>query len=231
MIKGFSLVEVLVVLTLTLIIVSMIVSNVMETNRCGQKIINNQQRLESIFHTVDTIKSDLTRCGMRLQEAADTFGFSTFEYTDQSLRVLYGVAEEVLLEKGFPGESAITINRNDYFSSRKEILIYDSDRECYEFNLINKYEGDRLLLTYELQNDYSMNSTVVVLKEVQYKIYEDQNILKRKVNRGYFQPMIEEVTDFNVTYYPESVSVLYRIEVNKKEQVRGYIFLVNMVEK
>lgn len=231
MIKGFSLVEVLVVLTLTLIIVSMIVSNVMETNRCGQKIIDNQQRLESIFHTVDTIKSDLTRCGMRLQEAADTFGFSTFEYTDQSLRVLYGVAEEVLLEKGFPGESAITINRNDYFSSRKEILIYDSDRECYEFNLINKYDGDRLLLTYELQNDYSINSTAVVLKEVQYKIYEDQNILKRKVNRGYFQPMIEEVTDFNVTYYPESVSVLYRIEVNKKEQVRGYIFLVNMVEK
>jgi len=231
MIKGFSLVEVLVVLALTLIIVSVIVSNVMESSRCGQKIINNQQRLESIFHTVDTIKSDLTKCGMRLQEAADTFGFTTFEHTDQSLRVLYGVAEEVLLEKGFSGESAITVNRNDYFSSRKEILIYDSDRECYEFNLINKYEGDRLLLTYELQNDYSMNSTAVVLKEVQYKIYEDQNTLKRKVNRGYFQPLIEEVTDFNVTYYPESVSVLYRIEVNKKEQVRGYIFLVNMVEK
>lgn len=231
MIKGFSLLEVLVVLALTLVLVSMIVSNVMESNRCSQKIISNQQRLESIFHTVDTIKTDLTSCGMRLQEAADTFGFTTFEHTDQSLRVLYGVGEEVLLEDGFLGENAITINRNDYFSKRKEILIYDRERECYEFNLINKYEGNRLLLSYDLQNDYSLNSTAVVLKEVQYKIYEDQNTLKRKVNRGYFQPMIEEVTDFNLTYYPESVSVLYRIEINNKEQVRGYIFLVNMVGK
>lgn len=231
MIKGFSIVEVLVVLALTLVLVSMIVSNVMESNRCTQKIIDNQQRLESIFHTVDTLKSDLTNCGMRLQEASDTFGFATFEHTDQSLRVLYGVGEEALLEGGFQGEVAITINRNEFFSRRKEVLIYDKERGCYEFNRIDKYEGDRLLLYYELQNDYSEYSTVVVLKEVQYKIYEDQKSLKRKVNRGYFQPMIEEVTDFNITYYPESVSVLYRIEINNKEQVRGYIFLVNLVEK
>ncbi len=231
MIKGFSLVEVLVVLALTLGVVSVVVSNVVETNRCGEKLIGNQQRLESIFHTVDTLNSDLTKCGMRLQEAADVFGFSTFEHTEQSLRVLYGVGEEVLLEDGFQGESAVTINRSEYFSKRKEILIYDREQRCYEFNMIVKYSEDRLLLSYELENDYSKNSVVVVLKEVQYKIYGEQKALKRKVNRGYFQPLIEEVTDFDITYYPESVSVLYRIEVNNKEQVRGYIFLVNMVER
>ena len=36
------------------------------------------------------------------------------------------------------------------------------------------------------------------------------------------------VTDFSVTYFPESNSVLYRIELDGKEQIRGYIFLMNM---
>jgi hypothetical protein len=66
---------------------------------------------------------------------------------------------------------------------------------------------------------------------VEYKIYPSQSALKRKVNSGYFQPMLEKVTDFNVTYFPEAISVLYRIEIDKKEQIRGYIFLVNMVAK
>jgi hypothetical protein len=69
------------------------------------------------------------------------------------------------------------------------------------------------------------------LKEVEYKHYAEQNILKRKVNKGYFQPLIEGVTDFYVKFFPESCSVLYRIEVNKKEQIRGYIFLTNMVKR
>jgi type II secretory pathway component PulJ len=231
MIKGFTLVEVLVVSALTFVLISMIVSNVTETNRCSQKIIGNQQRMEAIFHTVDAIRSDLSRCGMRLREASETFGFATFENTGQSFRVLFGVGEEMLLDDCWLEETAINVNRNDYFSKGKEIMIYDRERRCFEFNKISGRSGDWLLLSNELQNNYSKNSMIVALKEVEYRIYEKENVLKRKVNRGYFQPLIEGVTDFNISYFPESDSVLYRLEVNHKEQVRGYIFLTNQVEK
>ena len=40
--------------------------------------------------------------------------------------------------------------------------------------------------------------------------------------------MILDVTDFMVQYFPEANSVLYRIELDGKEQIRGYIFLMNM---
>ena len=196
----------------------------------GNNLFSNKncKMLESIYNTVDTLKSDLTNCGMRLTEASEIFGFTTFEYTAQSLRILYGVEDDVLLESGFQGENAISINSNEFFSRQKEILLYNREHGCYEFNRIDKYEEDRLLLDFELQNDYPNNSTVVVLEEVQYKVYEDQRTLKRKVNRGYFQPLIKEVTDLNITYYPESISILYRIEINGKMQIRGYHFLVNM---
>jgi prepilin-type N-terminal cleavage/methylation domain-containing protein len=231
MIKGFSLVEVLVVLALTSILIPMVIGNVTASSRCSHKIIDSQKRMESIFHTVDAIKSDLTKCGMRLQEAANTFGFPMFEHTTSSIKVLYGVGEETLTAECKEGEMQISVNRNDFFSKRKGILIYDTEMGCYEFNIIKKWDGDHLVLSRDLQNDYSENATAVVVKQVEYKIYPNQSALKRKVNSGYFQPMLEKVTDFNVTYFPEAISVLYRIEIDKKEQIRGYIFLVNMVAK
>lgn len=40
--------------------------------------------------------------------------------------------------------------------------------------------------------------------------------------------MILDVTDFKVTFFPEAKSVLYRIKLDGKEQIRGYIFLQNL---
>jgi len=231
MIKGFSLVEMLVVLALTCMLSTMVISHVIGANRCSQKIINNQQRMEAIFNTVDSIRSDLTKCGMKLREASNRFGIPLFEYSTQSFKVLYGTGEEPLLADCWKGAKEILINRNDFFSKQKEILIYDTERGNYEFNVISGVSGNRLLLAYNLQDDYGKNSMAVVLKYVEYKIYPTEKVLKRKVNNGYFQPLLEEVTDFYVKFYPESIAVLYRFEINKKEQLRGYIFLSQMVEK
>lgn len=231
MIKGFSLVEMLVVLALLCMLSTMVISHMVGANRCSQKIINNQQRMEAIFHTVDSIRSDLTKCGMKLREASNRFGIPLFEHSTQSFKVLYGTGEEPLLADCWKGAKEILINRNDFFSKQKEIIIYDAERGNYEFNLISGVSGNRLLLTYNLQNDYGQNSMAVVLKYVEYKIYPAEKVLKRKVNNGYFQPLLEEVTDFYVKFYPESIAVLYRFEINKKEQLRGYIFLSQMVEK
>jgi len=52
--------------------------------------------LEAIFHTVDTIKSDLNKCGMRLQEARQFCGISPFTSTSSSFTCTYGIAGENL---------------------------------------------------------------------------------------------------------------------------------------
>ena len=70
---------------------------------------------------------------------------------------------------------------------------------------------------------------VVPLKKVEYKFYPAQRVLKRKADKWNFKPLLKEVSDFYVTYFPDANSVLYRIEVNKKEHIRGYIFLLNLV--
>jgi len=92
------------------------------------KITNSQERLEATFRTVDTIKSDLNKCGMRLQEARQLCAVNPFFSAAGSFTCTYGLADEQLLE---------------------------------------------------------------------------------------------EVSDFYVTYFPDANSVLYRIEVNSREQIRG----------
>ena len=78
MIKGFGILEMLVALSLGLGILTVIIAHSAESARVAKKITGNQERLEAIFHTVDTIKSDLNKCGMRLQEARQFFDIPPF---------------------------------------------------------------------------------------------------------------------------------------------------------
>lgn len=231
MIKGFSLIEVFVTLSLSLVILSIVLYNVAESTKISKKITGNQQVMESIFHTIDSLRSDLTKCGMRLQEAGKCFDLSLFEHSGAAFKVMYGLQNETLKAEAQKGETIVFIDSNDYFKKKKRVLIYNIENKTFEFNEILKVSGDTLELAFSLKNDYRENTCIVALKQVEYKLYEKENVLKRKLDRGYFQPVVENVSDFAVTFFPDANSVLYRVEVNKREQIRGYIFLTNMVQK
>ena len=227
--NGFSILELIIALALTLTILSIVITNVSETSIISKKITSKQDILESVFHTVDTIKTDLTKCGMRLQEASKCFNFPLFEHSEKSFKVIYGISSEIFKTDYFKGEKIIDVNKNECFRKGKPVLVYNIDNDVFEFNEVKKLENGKIILLKNLENDYLKNSIIVVLKQVNYKLYSKQNVLKRKTGKGYFQPLIENVTDFYIKLFPESNSVLYRIEVNNQEQIRGYIFLINTV--
>ncbi|MCJ7483481.1 MAG: hypothetical protein MUO31_11000 [Thermodesulfovibrionales bacterium] len=62
----------------------------------SKKINGNQERLEAIFHTVDTIKSDLSKCGMRLQACREFSGITPFATTNGSFTGTYGLPAGLL---------------------------------------------------------------------------------------------------------------------------------------
>ena len=193
-----------------------------------KKVINSQERLEAIFHTVDTIKSDLNKCGMRLQEARQLGAIKPFTSAAGTFITIHGIVDETLLETMVREQQNLNVAANEFFKPDREILIYDLSSQAWEMNEI-KSMADATLVLNPLQNDYPFNSMVVALKKVEYKFCPAQRVLKRKADKGSFQPLLEDVSDFYVTYFPDANSALYRIEVNKKEQIRGYIFLLNLV--
>lgn len=229
MIRGFGILEMLVALSLGLGVLTVIIAHSTDSARVERKVSGNQQRLEAIFHAVDTIKSDLNRCGMRLQEAQPFCGIQPFSSAAGTFTCWYGIADEPLLEGALRGQQALKVAAGESFKKDKPVLVYDAACQSWEVNEIGYRLDGALVLKTPLQNDFVMNSTVVALKKVEYRYYPAQHVLKRKADDGNFQPLLEEVSDFYVTFFPDAHSVLYRIEVNKKEQVRGYIFLLNLV--
>lgn len=184
----------------------------------SKKIAGNKERLEAIFHTVDTIKSDLNKCGMLLQEARHICAISPFTSAPGTFTCTFGIADELLLENTVKGQQNIKLAANDFFKKDRAVLIYDLISKAWEINEIKSRLDGSLVLRNTLQNEYPLNSMVVALKKVEYKFYPGQRTLKRKADKGSFQPLLEDVSDFYVTYFPDANSVLYRIEINKKEQ-------------
>ncbi|MEN8223054.1 MAG: hypothetical protein ABFR36_07320 [Acidobacteriota bacterium] len=225
--NGFSIMEILIVITISFAIFGIVMSNITEGIAVSRKITTRQQVLESLFFTVDTIKNDLTKCGMRLQEAAELFDIPLFSNTQSGFKVIYGLASDELMENCYKGDNRIEVTGNDFVKKGRKILVYDAVSKRHEFIRIKKVDGNSLLLDSPMRSDHLKHSVIIPLKEIEMKLYKKERTIKRKVDRGYFQPVIEGVTDFYISFFDDSNSVLYRLEIDGKEQVRGYIFLSN----
>ena len=228
---GFSIIEMIIVLTLSLGVLAMVLGNVVSSTQQTKKILTNQEVLESIFHTVDTMKSDLTKCGMRLQQANEFFKLELIKAEDSWFRVMYGLGSGTLKEPAYTGDTTIRVAGDDYSRSKRKLILYNIIDNVYQFNEIANVSGNVITLAEALTVDFDTNTVMIIIQEVEYKLYEKQACLKRKTGKSYFQPLVENVTDFYIKYFPDSYSILYRLEVNRKEQIRGYIFLTNMVNE
>lgn len=229
--SGFSLIETIVVMTLSLGVLAMVLGNIATSTHHSKRILTNQEILESIFHTVDTMKSDLTKCGMRLQQANEYFKLNLIQVDEAWFKVIYGLGGGTLKEPAYTGDTTVRLAGDDYSRSKRRVILYNIRDNIYQFNDITDVSGDTISLAQELTADFDTHSIIVILQEVEYKLYPKEGCLKRKTGRSYFQPMVENVTDFYVKHFPDSCSVLYRLEVNHKEQIRGYIFLTNLVNE
>jgi type II secretory pathway pseudopilin PulG len=231
MIKGFTILEVLISLTLTLTIFSIVLTNVNHSVKSSKRINDHQNTLEAVFFTVDRLKEDLIRCGMRLQDISLSLPLDLLVHTRKSLKIKYGKAVTRLKYGVEKNQRELRVENLLGFSKNKQVLIFNHSLEKFEFFKISAIRDSAIHLNQGLKNDYDNNSTMILIKTIEYKFYNKQKVLKRKIDNGYFQPLIEQVTDFFISYYPDTCSILYRLEINKKEQVQGYIFLNNMVGK
>lgn len=231
MIKGFSLIELLLALTLCLTVLSLVVVSMGQSVRLGKEITSRQNGLEALFYTVDRLKEDLVKCGMRFQELRSVWQVPVIENTAHSIALTYGNVSTYLRQTARAGEDWIMVRDHIGFKKNKMVVIYDPTFKSHEFYKIRNLKKGLVYLDGNLINSYPVNSVVILIRNITYRFFPKEQVLKRKVDSGYFQPLVEKVTDFHVSFFPANPAVLYRLEINKREQVQGYIFLPNMVMK
>lgn len=229
MASGFSIVEFMVAMTITLLLLTLIVSQASLLGQRSPRIIDSQERLEALFNTVDFFKSDISSCGKRLQEAQLFMPCLCCETAPHKLTVRFGTASETL-KGGVPARSQfVAVDSSEQFISGKEILLYDPSAQISEWARIKDRQKNGLTLVQATERDYSAGSRLIVVKTVTYQHDHSAQILRRKVDRSPAQPMLEGVKDFYFSYFSDQASMLYQIELISGEQVRGYIALSNLV--
>jgi hypothetical protein len=204
---------------------------IIATNNTTKKVTSSQERLEAIFNSVDSIKADLNKCGMRLQEAKGKFNIPCFVNSKDSFEATYGLADLMTSSEGIKGRTEIDIpaEESHHFAKNQRILLYNAEQGRSEINSTIRCENGTLYLQNELANYYACNSIIIILRTAKY-FYDSKRLsLKRRVDGGKYAELMGGVSDFYVAHFPDANSVLYRIEVEKKEQIRGYIFMLNNV--
>jgi prepilin-type N-terminal cleavage/methylation domain-containing protein len=228
--EGFSLLEFMVAMTISLMLLTLIVGQASLLGQRSPKIIEKQDRLEALFNTVDFFKSDMNACGQRLQEAQAFLNTLCLDTLPHRLTLRLGVASETITEMLPAREQTLRLTTPDEFSSGREVLIYDPASKIFEWARIREKRKDTLQMEVPLKQDYLPGSRLVAIKTIAYQHDVEKQTLSRKVDRAPFQPMLEQVKDFYFTFFPESTSMLYQIALSTGEQVRGYISLINLVK-
>lgn len=195
-------------------------------------ILSNENSIK-IFKNVEKIRYDLTHCAKLLIDISHFLDFPFLQYNDYSFKVVYGIQSETINTDSLKGSNTLILKNavNKFFKKGKSLLIYDEGKKIFQLNSIKSVDENRLTLDENLTDDFPESSGIIVLKEVECKYFPEKNALKRKVNNGAYLHFFEEVTEFFFKFFPESCSVLYRIELKKTEQIRGHVFLTNMGAK
>lgn len=228
--NGFSLLEFMVAMTITLMLLTLIVGQTSLIGQRSVRIISSQERIEALFNTVDFFKSDVGACGKRLQEAQLLIPSLCYQTAPHQLTVRQGSACETLSDAVPAGSPCLYIQAVESYSSGKDLLIYDPATASSEWLRIKEKNRHMLLFESALKNDYGAGSRLIVIKTTSYQHDPGKQTLSRKVDRSPAQPMLEEVKDFYFSIYPEQASLLYQLELCSGEQVRGYISLNNLVQ-
>ncbi len=228
--RGFGIIELLVALTMGLCLLGMVVGGAGASGRSLRRLTQSQDRLESIFHTVDTIKSDLCKCGMRLQEAARGFGLQAFSCSSTGFQLQYGSHSQCLLADASRGDREVRVEAAGLFPRGRSVLLYNVDSHACSWNEAAAAAAGMLQLSAPLGTDFQAGSELVAVRRVEYRWDSASGTLRRRSDRGGFQPLLDDVTDFYVAYFADAHAVLYRLEIGRREQVRGYLFLTNLVE-
>ena len=185
-------------------------------------------KIDNIFKTVDWIKRDVSNCGRGFRPLKKHFPISTFEHSESSFKAISVIRIYKTNKPVKSGENGIGVNGFGYLLPGRRVLIYNLKDGIYEFNEIKEVKNvnDGYLLSEPLKNDYPTGSNLATIREVQYRFFDDEKVLKRKFDWGDFVPMLENVDDFFIKYFPESESVLYQIE-GEGDSVRGYVYLTH----
>ncbi len=187
--RGFTLLECLIALALSLLVVCAALECFAAAGKRFFALKEEEERRQDAMAALDRVRIDVVRAGQGLAVPV-------------SLGLLEAVTEEtdglsVVLEEGSyalasgvaAGTTLIPLARTTGLASGREVCIYEGMRG--EVALVTAVAAGNVTISAPLLFGYGPSASVVLLEKVRFTFDAAQPVLRRKVNAGGAQPLLE----------------------------------------
>lgn len=227
--KGFSLIESLISLSVSLIIFISAFEFFGVSRNVFLSLNKEEKAEEAATFSLDKMRIDILEAGLGLIQPIKSGLLEGLTVTDSTLTILCKEIEIPLNQDLTSGQTRISLSRSYKIKRGQQICVLDSQKG--EVKSISSADKKSIILASSLEKSYSKEeSSLVLIRSISYFLDEKTKILRRKVNNSPSQPLLEDVTQFNF-YYNESsnlVRLRFILESNKEKPYEMSIFPKNM---
>ncbi len=217
--RGFSLVEILLVLGLSLLVFLAAFEFFGITRSLFYKLKEAEENNLAIQAALDKLRIDLLRAGFGL-ELAIRAGAVEGIAAGGSLVILSQEAEYSLAEDCSSGEKRVTLEKTSGLGAGGRVCL--ADEEKAERHTIAALEGSTIVLSEPLENSYAgAIARLHLLEEVSYFLDARTSVLRRKVNASPAQPLFDNAGLFKFSYLKEENLVRVKL-ADKKNMERAH---------
>lgn len=211
--KGFSLLETLISLTLSLFILLFTSIFVNSVKKESLKAVKEMEDLQELFSGIDRISFEIKRCGLGLTSFWESENFKILSISNDTISLRRCGGYTLLKEKAHQGEKNIHVEDPSLLKEGREVLITDLIK--FEKNKILKIDKNAIILSDNLKNDYLEDSKIILINLVSFKYDKNKKILRMFQNSGSYQPFIENVESFSII--KDGNSIILNLLFNRKE--------------
>jgi hypothetical protein len=227
--SGFSLIESLLSLSFFLIILVASLEFFVSTRNHFIDLRDEQEINLAGYAALDKIRLDLCVCGLGLVTAQSAGLLEAIDVIDNILTI-QGKDKDVPLGNDLvTGQTFIPLVSTSGIKKGQKMCFIGP--EGGEVKTITRVSKQGLSFSSPLESSYKAEETTAILiRTITFYLEGDRGILRRKVNTNPAQPLLEEVTGFDVFYETTTniISLNLKLRTKEEKKYETSIFLKNV---
>lgn len=210
---GFTLVELLVGLTLSLFVILTGVEFFGLARRVFVRLKEREEADQAALAALDRMRIDLLHAGRGLAKETAA-GLVEPVRADESALATTALERELGLAAPVPaGASRLALFSTADIARGQMVVLFQSGTG--EVRIVAAVDGDSVVLDGPLERSYDpAAATAALLENVAYHLDRDAGVLRRRVNGGAAQPVLERTARAAWSFDPSSHLVRVRLELD-----------------
>jgi len=211
--RGFSLIECLLGMVLSLLIITSSLQFFGQAQKAFFRLKEREEAGQGALAALDKMRIDLLHAGQGLAGEMAYGLIEAVRSTEEELRTTSLEKPLTLTGTARAGDIRLLLASTADIASGQEICL--SDGREGELRGIERVEHGAVILGQPLGRDYSPDTAVLsLLENVTYFLDGSAHILRRRVNAGSAQPLLENIAAAIWTYDLEARLVRVRLELS-----------------